>query len=106
MIADRFRDDGERGNAMGIVSIALGLGPIGKSKNENSFFKRFLNAIFNSGLGPNYENINLIINSIKSILVRFFDLYICFCYLFIYQKTPHIVPRTDRTFFFWALRPC
>jgi hypothetical protein len=36
MIADRFRDDGERGIAMGIVSIALGLGPIGKSKNKNS----------------------------------------------------------------------
>ncbi len=30
MIADRFRDDGERGYAMGIVSIALGLGTIGE----------------------------------------------------------------------------
>ncbi len=26
-------------------------------------------------------------------------------YISIYRNNPHIVPRTDRTFFFWALRP-
>ncbi len=42
MIADRFRDDGERGNAMGIVLIALGLGPIGKYKMEKLISLLFL----------------------------------------------------------------
>ena len=51
MIADRFRDDGDRGNAMGIVSIALGLGPIGKNTSKIgkliSFIVKYLINIFN-----------------------------------------------------------